>query len=141
METLLGFFGEHWQAIGLVAAVFIDISPVKLEPVKWALRTVGRLLNADVSRELQSVKSAQQFQQQTIDHNEMDRIRWEILAFANSCRHGCLHTKDEFQHIIAQRDKYERLCQKHSVANGVFDAEYEYILRINRRCQDENTYL
>jgi len=141
METVLAFLGENWKTIGVIAAVFVDISPVKINPVKWLLRTVGRLLNTDISRQLQAVKAAQQSQQEAIDHNEMDRIRWEILAFANSCRHGCLHTKDEFQHIIAQRDKYEGLCRKHAVANGVFDSEYEYILRINSRCQDENSYL
>ncbi len=141
MDVLFEFLGEHWKTVGLIAAVFIDISPIKISPIKALFRFLGRMLNADVVKELKALKTAQQRQQEAIDANEMDRIRWEILEFANSCRHGRLHTKDEFQHIIAQRDKYEGLCQRHSVTNGVFDAEYEYILRINRRCQDENTYL
>lgn len=34
------------------------------------------------------------------DENEKDRIRWEILDFANSCRNGRKHSKEEYVHII-----------------------------------------
>ena len=44
--------------------------------------------------------------------DEKDRIRYEVLDFANSCRNGRRHTKDEFQHIIDLNDKYEVLLDK-----------------------------
>ena len=60
----------------------------------------------------------------SIDENEMDRIRWEVLDFANACRNHIKHTKDEFHHIISLNEKYHNLLDKYQDENGVFDAEY-----------------
>ena len=68
--------------------------------------------------------------ERTIDENEKDRIRWEVLDFANSCRNGREHSKDEFQHIITIVGKYEGLLKKTGDKNGVFTAEYKYIMRL-----------
>jgi len=62
-----------------------------------------------------------------VDANEKDRIRWEILDFANSCRHGDKHSQDEFRHISDLHDKYKALLKKTDDQNGVFDTEYEWI--------------
>ena len=61
------------------------------------------------------------------DENEKDRIRWEILDFANSCRNGRKHSKEEFNHIIELRVKYEKLLEKTGDENGVFEEDYKYI--------------
>ena len=61
------------------------------------------------------------------DENEKDRIRWEILDFANSCRNGRKHSKEEFNHIIELNKKYKRLLEKTGDENGVFEEDYKYI--------------
>ena len=71
----------------------------------------------------------------------MDRIRWEVLDFANNCRNDIRHTKDEFDHIIDLNTKYHVLLKKYGEENGVFDAEYEYILELYRKCQRNNSFL
>jgi len=76
-----------------------------------------------------------------IEENEKDRIRWEILDFANSCRNGRKHTKDEYQHIIALNDKYKDLLEKTGDKNGVFEAEYEYIKKLYAERQEKNDFL
>ena len=73
--------------------------------------------------------------------NEKDRIRWEILDFANSCRNNIRHTKDEFQHIVDLNDKYIDLLVKTEDKNGVFEAEYEYIKKIYKERQEKNDFL
>ena len=62
-----------------------------------------------------------------IDSNEKDRIRWEILDFANSCRQEERHSHDEFKHIVELHDKYKALLERTGEKNGVFDAEYHWI--------------
>ena len=64
------------------------------------------------------------------DKNEKNRIRWEILDFANSCKNGREHTQDEFRHVIELKDEYEALLKKTGEKNGYFDAEFEYILHL-----------
>lgn len=65
--------------------------------------------------------------QKQIYTNEKDRIRWEVLDFARSCRNGQDHTYDEYKHIIKLNDKYQDLLAKTADKNGVFDNEFTYI--------------
>ena len=37
--------------------------------------------------------------------HEIDELRWNILNFANSCRNGRKHSKDEFEHVISDHSK------------------------------------
>ena len=123
MGTLLGFLSENWKTVGVILAVFIDISPIKINPVKWVLKMIGNLLFADRRKRLDELEKS-------IDNNEMDRIRSTVLDFATSCRRGVQHTKDEYQHIINLKEKYDVLLEKRHQHNGVFDVEYAYILEV-----------
>ena len=73
--------------------------------------------------------------------NEKDRIRWEILDFANSCRNGRKHTKDEFEHIITLNKKYRKLLKATGDENGVFEMEYEYIKKLYAKRLEKNDFL
>lgn len=76
-----------------------------------------------------------------VDVNEMDTIRSVVLDFANSCRNGRRHSKEEFDHIISLNDKYTSLLEKYGTKNGVYDVDYAFILKERERCQEENSYL
>lgn len=120
--------------IGSAGSIFFEVSKIKVNPITFLLRWAGKRMFEPMNGKLDAMEK-------TIDENEIDRIRWEVLDFANSCRSKRRHTKDEFDHIIAQNDKYHKLLDKYSMENGVFDAEYAYILRLYKKCQDENDFL
>ena len=98
-------------------------------------------MTAEACQNLQQIKDDLDEQREMIQTNEKDRIRWEILDFANSCRNNVKHTKDEFQHIIALNDKYKELLQKTNDKNGVFDSEYAYIYALYQERQQKNDFL
>lgn len=75
------------------------------------------------------------------DENEKDRIRWEILDFANSCRNKRKHSKEEFKHIIDLKVKYESLLQKTGDRNGVFEEDWKYIEEIYAERLEKNDFL
>lgn len=75
------------------------------------------------------------------DRNEKNRLRWEILDFANSCKNGRRHTQDEYKHIIEAHDDYETFLEKTGDKNGFLDAEYEYILKLYAERQEKNDFL
>lgn len=75
------------------------------------------------------------------DKNEMKRLRWEILDFANSCKNGRRHTQDEFKHIIEVHDDYETLLKSTGEKNGFLDAEFDYIREIYAERQKKNDFL
>lgn len=75
------------------------------------------------------------------DENEKDRIRWEILSFANSCRNGKKHSKEEYNHIIELKVKYTNLLNKTGDKNGVFEEDYKYIEQLYRERLEKNDFL
>lgn len=75
------------------------------------------------------------------DEDERDRIRWEVLSFANSCKAGEKHSQDEFRHIIELNTKYHKLLAKYNGENGVFDVEYEFVKNHYADCLERNDFL
>ena len=133
---------DHWAVCLFLLSVVVDITPgIKINPIKSILKWIGRVANGDVLLQLDALTKRSDEQRRSIDENEMDRIRWDVLDFANNCRNGVRHTKDEFQHIIALNTKYHALLDKYQIENGVFDEEYGYILQLYHKCQVENDFL
>ena len=131
MQDLFDWMLNHWGFCAFVLAIFVQITPaIKWNPLTW----LGGLLLGSVRKDITGLQSA-------VDENEKDRIRWEILDFATSCRNGIRHTKDQFQHIITLNDKYKHLLEKTGDTNGVFEAEYAYIKKLYAERQQKNDFL
>ena len=126
--------GEQIALIIAGASIFFEVSKIKVNPISFILQWVGKRMFEPFNDKMKELE-------RTIDENKIDTIKWEILEFANSCRNNRRHTKDGFEHIISQNDKYHKLLEKYKMENGVFDAEYAYILRLYKRCQDQNDFL
>lgn len=148
MEQVLYWLGDNWVQVCLAASLVIQISPIKWNPWTTLLNWVGKMLTKDVMREvagikkdLAEVKAEQKRQEQEADENEMDRIRSEVLDFANTCRLKRRHTKEEFDHIFAVNDKYKRLLKKNGRTNGRFEEAFDYIQTLYRKCMTENDFL
>lgn len=124
----------HIAIIVAVGSVFFEVTKIKVNPISFLLRWAGKRMFEPFNERLNGLE-------RTIDENKIDAIKWEILEFANSCRNNRRHTKEEFDHIIEQNDKYHKLLDKYDMENGVFDAEYAYILKLYKRCQEQNDFL
>ena len=110
-----------------MGSIIIQIVPIKIDPWTWIFKWIGKQLNDDIRQEVKELGK-------TVDKNEIDRIRQEIMDFANSCRNHRKHTKDEFHHIVEINQKYHALINKHNIRNGVLDIEYAYIENTYQRC-------
>lgn len=140
-QQAMQIISEHLWTIIIIASLFIQVTPIKFNPWSTFFKWISKLMTADLKTDINSIKASLDTQQKMIEDNEKDRIRWEILDFANSCRNGRKHTRDEFQHVIVLHDKYIDLLKKTGDSNGVFDLEYAYIERIYKRRQDKNDFL
>lgn len=141
MEQAWNWIGNHIWTLVVVLSVFIEIVPIKWNPLSSIFKWIGKKITSETTKELKQIKDDLNEQRTMIEENEKDRIRWEILDFANSCRNGRKHTKDEYQHIIALNDKYKDLLEKTGDKNGVFEAEYEYIKKLYAERQEKNDFL
>lgn len=120
--------GTHLWQIMVFGSLFIQIAPIKINPWSTIIKWIGKILMGEACGKMDDLIKAVETIDSEVKENEKDRIRWEILDFANSCHNGRKHTKDEFNHILELNDKYEKLLlQTKDKKNGVFKAEYIYI--------------
>ena len=134
MQKFITWLGDYWLVAALLGAGLIEVTPIKVNPLSWLLKWVGSRVNGEMLKRIDKLEA-------NVDTNEMDRIRWEVLDFANSCRNGRRHTQDEFEHIVTLVKKYEGLLEKLGKENGVFEMEYKYIVKLYEKCQQENGFI
>ena len=134
MQKFITWLGDYWLVAALLGAGLIEVTPIKVNPLSWLLKWVGSRVNGEMLKRIDKLEA-------NVDTNEMDRIRWEVLDFANSCRNGRRHTQDEFEHIVTLVKKYEGLLEKLGKENGVFEMEYKYIVRLYEKCQQDNDFI
>lgn len=141
IEHILDWLVHNFVQVLLIFSIFIQITPIKWNPISSFVKWFGKLLNQDVNKQIEGVEDSIEDIKTDISANEKDRIRWEILEFANSCRNGINHSHDEFRHITDLHDKYVQLLERTGDQNGVFNTEYEWIQSIYKKKLDNNDFL
>lgn len=148
VQQILEWCGQNITIVLVGLSALIQFTPIKINPWTALFKWIGNKANEDLRNEVGGmnkkidnlVKDVDNLSQQRKE-DEKDRIRWEILDFANSCRHGRRHTKDEYQHIIELNDKYKKLLKETNDKNGVFEVEYDYIKQLYKERQEKNDFL
>ena len=100
---------------GLLVALLtlVQIMPLKINPWSAIAKAVGRAVNADVLRELDTVTSKLDTHIRVDDERNADSYRTRILQFNNELLREIMHTREDFIEILAVIDDYERYCREH----------------------------
>lgn len=148
MQQILEWCGHNIIAVLVGLSALIQITPIKINPWTALFKWIGNKVNEDLRNQVGGLNEKINNLSKDIDtlgkqrkEDEKDRIRWEMLEFANSCRNGRRHTKDEYLHIIELNDKYKKLLKETNDKNGVFEVEYEYIKELYKERQEKNDFL
>ena len=148
VQQIVEWCGHNIVVVLVGLSALIQITPIKINPWTALFKWIGDKANEKLHQEVSDLnkkidnlaKDVDNLNQQRKE-DEKDRIRWEILDFANSCRNGRKHTKDEYLHIIDLNDKYKELLKETNDKNGVFEVEYEYIKQLYKERQEKNDFL
>ena len=92
----------------------------------------------DLKKRMDEMEKAHQ---KSNDMQSIQTIRSHILDFANSCFNKRRHTKREFENIIEENTCYEELVKKYRIKNNVYKEDFDYIMKVYHRCQDEGSFL
>lgn len=132
-----------WVVAAVTAlSAIVEIEPhIKVKPWSWILRRIGRLLNAETLEGLKQTNKELNELAKKMDDHEIDQLRWNILDFANSCRNGRHHSKEEFAHVFSAFDNYERILDERGKSNGQVKQDFAFIQKIYDRCLEENSFL
>lgn len=106
---------------GLVAILsLVEISPVKINPLRAVARAIGRAINGEVLDSVEDVKRAQRDTRKALDEHiqsdderNADTLRMRVLHFNNELLRGDRHTREDFIEILAVIDAYEQYCKNH----------------------------
>ena len=100
---------------GLLAVLLtlVQIAPVKVNPWSAIAKAIGRAVNADVLRELDTVTQKLDTHIRVDDERNADSYRTRILQFNNELLREIMHTREDFIEILAVIDDYESYCRDH----------------------------
>ena len=141
MQQVVEWIGKNLWTIIIIVSIFIQITPIKINPWSALFKWIGKTITGNACSKIDGLIDKVEKIEKDVKTNEKDRIRWEILDFANSCRNNRKHTRDEFQHIVALNDKYKRLLSETNDTNGVFEVEYNYIQDLYAERLEKNDFL
>ena len=97
----------------LFLMTLIQIAPIKMNPWSAIAKAIGKAINADVLKELDTVKKDLADHVKANEVRNADEHRARILRFNNELLRDISHTKDEFIDVLADIDFYERYCRDH----------------------------
>lgn len=100
---------------GLIAVLLtlVQIAPIKINPWSAIAKAIGRAVNADVLRELDTVTQKLDTHIRVDDERNADSYRTRILQFNNELLREILHTREDFIEILVVIDDYESYCRNH----------------------------
>ncbi len=79
--------------------------------------------------------------QKSNDMQTVRQIKGHVLDFANSCMNKRKHTKKDFENIIDENTQYEELVKKYKLVNNVYKEDFDFIMKIYHKCQEEGSFL
>ncbi len=134
------FLNNPWVTL-LGGVTLIQISPLKLDPWTWIGNTFRGFLMKGVDERLDSIKDDVEDIRETMITDKVESTRWNILGFANSCRQGKKHTKEEWDHCIQSIYWYVEYCEKNEIANGVIIECNKYLMDTYRNLLEKDDFL
>lgn len=108
-----------------VLGIGIDLNPkIKVNPIRWCLAQIGKMLNADVNTRLDKMETNISNLSKTVgddrynqDQTRIKDIRSRILDFSNSLAKR-ERDLDEFEDIMDLDIEYVDLLKKYGMKNG-----------------------
>lgn len=137
----------------LILLTLVEVAPIKINPwtaigklLKRGVGAVGRIINADVLKELDEVKTEQkEIRGQLEGHIRADNDRdagdhrTRILRFNLELIRNIKHTREDFIEILEVIDFYERYCADHPdypnsrAVHAIANIERVYDERLEKR--------
>lgn len=130
-ETAKGLTVGGWLAVFVILSMFIEISPIKLNPVAW----LGERLNAPMYKRVDKIEKK-------LDQHIAQSYRTKVLAFQDSLLlDGCSSfTKEQYDEVIEAITKYEKHCEENKIDNDKCSLAIEYIKKCYKECQDNRSF-
>ena len=136
-------------SIFVVLSLFIEITPVKINPISAGLRWLGKKLNAEVLNKVKGLDDKvseldvkiNQVRDADEEKGAID-CRVRILQFGDEVRRGVKHSQEHFDQILADMSAYDRYCQDHpNFKNEKTVLTSQRIRAVYTKCLEDDDFL
>ena len=147
---------SFWGIIVFLMSIGIEIIPkVKWSPWSALFKYIGSRFNdridkkigeldkkvGEINTKVENVNKELKAHIKESEAKSLQDTRRDILEFCNSCMNKHKHTKEQFDFVIKQCDKYENYVENNHVKNGEVTAAIAEIKRLYTKCIQENGFL
>ena len=123
------------------AITLFEIVPIKINPWSSLFKWIGRLINGEMKEQLTDLKSDVSDLKRDFELKKAEDMRWDILEFANTCRRGEEHSKDEWRHVMDQLSEYEKYTEDKDITNGVIEEDSRFLRELYHERNVRNDFL
>lgn len=141
MQQIIDWLSKNWGWVIAGFSLLFEISPIKISPISAFCKWIGNKLTSDIKEDIEKINERIDEQQEAIDMSRISNIRSLVLDFANSCRNGRRHSKEEYKHIMNENNDYQELVKKYKITNDVYKEDYNFVLEKYRECLHDNSFL
>ena len=126
--------------VGLSA--FIEITPIKINPVSAVLKWIGSKINGEVIDKVDKLESDIKRIEYTEGERYAKSARTRVLRFGDEIIHGVRHSKEHFDDILLDIHDYDTYCQNHpEFENDRMQLTAMHIKETYAKCMKENSFL
>lgn len=128
--------------IVVIISIFIEIAPIKINPLSHFLRWLGKRINGDIIDRLDNLEAKVNNIENSGDERNAISCRVRILQFGDEVRRGMKHSQENFDKVLSDIDDYEHYCNNHpEFKNNKTVAAKEKILKVYSERMDNNDFL
>ena len=145
-----------WGIVVFLTSVGIEVIPkIKWNPWSTLIKWIGARFNAKIDSKVDTIRGELKVLDKKIDRVEtelqkhiaesetksLEDTRRDILDFCNACMNNRKHTKEQFDFVLKQCDKYKKYIKTNQIENGVIESAMREIQRIYDKCMQEHSFL
>ena len=137
--------------IGVIAilSLFIEFTPIKLNPLSDLLNWIGKRTNKDITERIEKLEDQVGEISQRQEESEAEDLKREainarirILRFSDEIRRGLKHSQESFDQTLSDITKYEQYCKDHpEFENKKTVLANKRIAEAYDKCVEDNDFL
>lgn len=119
---------KEWGAIvGFLGLIGIEIIPIKINPIRWIFRHIGKMLNQDIKKEVNKLSDKVDKLEETQDFTDIFNIKQTITTYHALLLNSGLDN-NQYRRCFELETKYRFYQEKYpGRVNGHLDAMLESI--------------
>lgn len=129
MAQIINYFGMGGTIL-ILLAVFIEITPIKINPIQW----LGNHWNMGIKSDVDKINSK-------LDEHIAQSYRNKILDFQKEILRGERHSQEEFDEVIEACEAYEKYIKDNELSNGKCEHAIKYINHTYDKCLDKKDFV